>query len=93
MSKRSCCCEIRCCFSMHIIFGDISFYNLSHVRCRYNQNYPKLSQEELVYPTKLLETSEKTLLDIKNCIMVRCSFHIVTLRWKKPILTKHKLGL
>ena len=39
------------------------FYNLSHIGCQNNQYHRKLSQEEITYPTRLLETSEKTLLD------------------------------
>ena len=33
ISKRSSCCENRCCYSMFITFDDIGFYDLSHVGC------------------------------------------------------------
>ena len=48
---------------MFITFDDIAFYNLSRVGCRNHQKHPKPSQEEITYPTRLLEISGKILLD------------------------------
>ena len=59
ISKQSSCCENRGCFSMFITIDDIGFYNLSHIGYQNHQNHPKLSQEEITYPSILLETSEK----------------------------------
>ena len=50
---------VLCSLPFMILF----YYNLSHVGCWNHQNHPKLSQEEITYPTRWLETLEKTLLD------------------------------
>ena len=61
-SKQSSCYD-NCWFSMLITCADIGFYNLSHMEYENHQNHPNLSQEEIIYQTRLLETSEKILLD------------------------------
>ena len=55
-------------------------------------NHPKLSQEEITYPTRLLETSEKTHLDDIGKANVSYGFSINISYEKKGIhLERHKV--